>query len=142
MDYNNSVIGREKDRQCIPNYFMHNGSRIDGEMDVAQGFNKFFTQVGPDLSNNIPDSKKHFTDYLTEECRENFVFANITEEIIIKSTSDLKSKSSSGPDCLSSKLLREIILGIAKPLSHVNLSFKTGFIPVELKTDLQIRRPP
>jgi len=53
----NSVIGREKDRQCIPNYFMHNGSRIDGEMDVAQGFNKFFTQVGPDLSNNIPDSK-------------------------------------------------------------------------------------
>ena len=38
----NSVIGREKDRQCIPNYFMHNGSRIDGEMDVAQGFNKCF----------------------------------------------------------------------------------------------------
>ena len=35
---------------------MENGSRIDGEMDVAQGFNKFFTQVGPVLSNNIPDS--------------------------------------------------------------------------------------
>ena len=131
----NSVIGREKDRQSIPNYFIHNGIRIDGEMDVAQGFNKFFTKVGPDLSNNIPNSKKHFTDYLNEECRENFVFANITEEIIIKSTSDLKSKSSSGPDCLSSKLLKEIISDIAKPLSHMfNLSFKTGFIPVELKT--------
>jgi len=65
---------------------------------------------------------------------ENFVFANITEDIIIKSTSDFKSKSSSGPDCLSAKLLKEIILDIAKPLSQMfNLSFKTGFIPVELK---------
>ena len=45
----NSVIGREKDRQSIPNYFMNNGNRIDGEMNVAQGFNKFFTQVRPDL---------------------------------------------------------------------------------------------
>ena len=31
---------------------MHNGSRVGGEMNVTQGFNKFFTQVGPDLSNN------------------------------------------------------------------------------------------
>jgi len=43
----NSVIGREKDRQSIPNYFMHNGSRIDGEMNVTQGFNIFFfTKLG------------------------------------------------------------------------------------------------
>ena len=45
---------------------MHNGSRIDGEMNVVQGFNIFFTQVGPDLSSNIPNFKKHFKDYLNE----------------------------------------------------------------------------
>ena len=41
-------------------------SRIDSEMNVVQGFNKFLTQVGPNLSNNIPNFKKHFTDYLNE----------------------------------------------------------------------------
>ena len=35
-------------------------------MNVVQGFNKFLTQVGPNLSNNIPNFKKHFTDYLNE----------------------------------------------------------------------------
>ena len=76
---------------------MHNGSRVGGEMNVTQGFNKFFTQVGPDLSNNIPNSIKHFTDYKNEECRENFVYANISEDIIIRSTSYLKSKSKRPP---------------------------------------------
>ena len=55
---------------------------------------------------------------------------NLSLLLILLLQYDLKSKSSSGPDCLSSKLLKEIILDIAKPLSHVfNLSFKTGVIP-------------
>ena len=63
------------------------------------------------------------------------MFANVTEEVVISTLSKLKTKTSSGPDNVSSKLLKEIIQEVAKPLSHVfNLSFKTGYIPVELKT--------
>ena len=113
---------------------MSNGNILSDSFEIAQGFNDFFSNIGPELASQIPDSGKDFSEYLSEEIKENFVFANITEEIMTN-FKKMKSKSSSGPDNLSSKLLKEIIGLIIKPLVHIfNLSFKTGFIPPELKT--------
>ena len=47
----------------------------------------------------------------------------------------LKPKNSSGPDHISSKLLKKILPIIINPLCHIfNLSLKTGYIPTILKT--------
>ena len=47
----------------------------------------------------------------------------------------LKPKLSSGPDNISTKLLKQMIPVIMVPLVHLfNLSFQTGYIPMELKT--------
>ena len=55
--------------------------------------------------------------------------------LFMKKIKKLKSKNSAGPDNVSSRLLKDIIEVIIKPLTHVfNLSFKTGYIPPELKT--------
>ena len=131
----NEVLGREKAKDSLPKYFMSNGHILSDSFEIAQGFNDFFSNIGPELASQIPDSGKDFSEYLSEEIKENFVFAKITEEIIMTNLRKMKSKSSSGPDNLSSKLLKEIIGLIIKPLVHIfNLSFKTGFIPPELKT--------
>ena len=46
----------------------------------------------------------------------------------------MKPKMSSGPDKISSRLLKDIFPIIAVPLRHVfNLSLQTGYIPVEFK---------
>ena len=46
----------------------------------------------------------------------------------------LKSKSSSGPDLISTKLLKQILPTIIIPLCHLfNLSLQTGFVPPQFK---------
>ena len=79
---------------------------------------------------------KKFSDYLTEKTDENFVFANMTPDIINDALSKLKNKNSSGPDNISTNLLKSImpsIMGLY--ICHFfNMSFKTGYIPTIFKT--------
>ena len=47
----------------------------------------------------------------------------------------VKTKNSSGPDKISSNLLKSIMPVIMTPICHLfNLSFKSGYIPTILKT--------
>ena len=55
---------------------------------------------------------KKFSDYLTEKTDENFVFENMTPDIINDALSKLKNKNSSGPDNISTNLLKSIMPSI------------------------------
>ena len=69
-----------KDKSNIPCYFSDNESIIQGNYNIAQGFNKFFCEIGPKIAENIPISTK---SYLGNEIEENFVFKNITKVVIL-----------------------------------------------------------
>ena len=72
--------------------------------------------------------------YLCEPSERNFVFANISPEIILETVRKLKPKNSSGKNNISTKLLKKIIESIVYPIAHLfNLSFKTGYIPSDYK---------
>ena len=59
----------------------------------------------------------------------------MTPELLNEAASKLKNKSSYGPDNISSKLLKKILPIVVNPLCHLfNLSFQTGYIPIQLKT--------
>ena len=63
------------------------------------------------------------------------MFANINHKIVNEALVKLKNKNSSGPDNISTNLLKYISTTIMNPLSHIlNLSFKTGYIPTCMKT--------
>ena len=79
----NEVLGREKNKDCLPKYFISNGHILSDSFEIAQGFNDFFSNIGPELASHIPDSGRDFREFLSEEIKENFVFANITDEIIM-----------------------------------------------------------
>ena len=65
----------------------------------------------------------------------NFIFQNITADIIYSTLSKLKPKNSSSHDNISTKLLIQIMPCIISPVVHLfNLSFKTGFIPKDYKS--------
>ena len=53
----------------------------------------FFVKLGPRLSSYIPESNVTFETYLNESINKNFVFANITPEIILETGSKLKPKN-------------------------------------------------
>ena len=55
-------------------------------------------------------------------------------ELLTKIAGTLKNKTSFGPDNISSKLLTIILPQFFYPLCHLfNLSFQTGYIPIQLK---------
>ena len=129
------VLGTFKDKSQIPEFFIENGEIIKGNLNIAEGFNKFFAEIGSNLSSKIKDNDKAFQAYLNDPIEESFVFQKVTPESIFEVGKSLKPKSSSGIDNISSKLLKDILSLTNIPLYHVfNLSFQTGYIPVELKT--------
>ena len=53
---------------------------------------------------------------------------------VIRTTHLLKSKTSTGIDNISSKIIKDTISEIAEPLAHIfNLSFSTGMVPADMK---------
>ena len=51
----NEVINRNKTRDCSSKLLL-NGECITDKLKIANGFNSYFVNVGPNLANNIPDT--------------------------------------------------------------------------------------
>ena len=129
------VLGTKKCKSDIPDFFRDKGKIITGAGNIAEGFNDFFSGIGPELANKIPMTDGNYSDYLGDWTEENFIFGQVTPELVTEIAGKLKSKSSCGPDNISTKLLKHILPLIIEPICHIfNLSLQTGFIPMELKT--------
>ena len=72
---------------------MSNGKVLSGAVEISEGFNKFFANIGPDLAKSIKGTKKQFSDFLSQGTDENFVFANMTPDIINDALKKVKSKT-------------------------------------------------
>ena len=128
------VIGTKKQKDQIPQFFIHNGQFINDYLEIANGFNTFFSQVGPNLASDIPQSDTTFKDYLPDSNPIMFEFSRISEIDILKICNQLKPKLSSGADFISNKLLKLIAPIIITPLHYlINLSLESGYIPREFK---------
>lgn len=130
-----TALGTKKDKTTMPEAFVENDQIIKGDLNIANGFNTFFSEIGPKLSRKIEEPNKSFKDYLKNRVQNDFVFEHISPAMIFDIAKKLKPKDSSGLDNLSSKQLKQILPIIVYPLCHLfNLSLETGFIPPELKT--------
>ena len=131
----NTLVRKNKKSHSIPNLFQDENKNYSTFLDIAEGFNSFFVDVGPRLANEIPESEKSFQEFLGDPINQNFIFQNINSEIIYSTLSKLKPKNSAGHDNISTKLLIQIMPCIISPVVHLfNLSFKTGFIPKDYKS--------
>ena len=45
----NEVLGRGKKVNDIPKSFVSNGKILSGSLEIAEGFNDFFANIGPKL---------------------------------------------------------------------------------------------
>ena len=59
------LIGSKSISSELPTIFVNEGKAFSNEGDIANGFNKFFVDIGPKLANSIPASEKHFSTYLS-----------------------------------------------------------------------------
>lgn len=59
----NEVTRRKSDKAAI-NELELNGTRITNSTEIAEGFNKCFAEIGPELSRNIEEVGTSFDEYI------------------------------------------------------------------------------
>ena len=128
------VMRTKKNKDEIPSFFRENGNVISDLSDITNGFNNFFAGIGPELANAIPQSQVSFQNFLGNPEPDTFQFSHVHQSLVLEICRKLKPKLSSGPDFISTKLLKLIMPIIIEPFCHlINLSFDTGYIPNQLK---------
>ena len=129
------VLKTSKKKEKFPSKFLEDGKPVDDDKSIAEGFNHFFANIGPELAKKIPTPDTNFKDYLGNRASNLFKFSTVSTDTVARIIRSLKPKSSFGTDEISNKLLKEIMPEILTPLTHlINQSLSTGYIHPELKT--------
>ena len=110
------------------------GLEINNPLSIAEKFNNFFTNVGPELAKKIVPSSQHPTDFLRGDYCNSMFLEPTTEEEIIDIITNLKNSSSTGQDNIPIKLIKLCKTELAPILSHINnQSLSDGIFPDPLK---------
>lgn len=131
----NEILHKNKTKSQLPNYFNINGDHISEPKVIADNFNSFFVNIGPNLANNIDiNNKPSFESYLRNKPNTKFHFDVINKDTILKIMKNMKPKSSCGIDKMSLKLLKLGTPHIIEPLTVIiNQSLTSGIFPDDLK---------
>ena len=128
----NSVIGKNK-QNIINAKFKYNGVVLSDKKEIANNFNKFFINAGPNLAKSIPLSDKDSSFYLKGNYLSSLYFHPIVEDDIRVIIHSLRN-SAAGWDEVDPKAVKYVSTAILQPLTFiVNLSLTTGVFPDVLK---------
>ena len=104
---------------------------------IAQEFNKFFIDIGENLSKRIPSSGKTALSYLIEHLPHppgHFRFTRISEMDVTRLLADLPRDKATGLDNIQAQLLKIASPAIANSLAYIlNSSLRLGAVPNEWK---------
>jgi hypothetical protein len=115
--------------------FIYNNRVINDKKEIADKFNEYFTNIGPNLSQKIqPSSNIHITDFLTGSYQHS-IFLNPTDtHEIYKILMQINTAKSAGIDNFKWKIFKHCVTEILTPLDHIcNLSLTQGVFPSRLK---------
>ena len=103
----NTIIGRTKVKSSTSDIFTVNGNTESNSIKIADGFCKYFTNIGQTLAEQIPTSPISFDKYLTEPNSKSIYFNPTDSNEILTILGKMKSKQSMGHDRLSSQFLKQ-----------------------------------
>ena len=130
------IIGKSKVfHQNLPNNLKINKKSITDKKIIADKFNEFFINIGPNLAAKIPPSNMNFDSYfqLPHVCT---VFAenSVTEEELKRAFFSLKPNKTPGYDHINVNVVKKIYEELKTPLMRIfNLSLSTEIFPDKLK---------
>ena len=103
---------------------------INDQTEIANTFNDFFLNIDPNLMKNIiqkDQSNISYRKYINASILSSFNFQLIDDESLRKTLNSLRTKSSSGYDGISTRLLKFLAPALIRPLRLIiNQSLITG----------------
>ena len=126
------VVNKHKTPSPNLRFLVHNKITCD-KATIANGFNSYFLNIGPNLANNVAPSPKSHSSYLKEQQINSIFIQAVIEEEVHTVIQQLKL-GSAGWDSISPDIIKLCDRYISTPLTHViNLSLSQGHFPRELK---------
>ena len=115
---------------------MYEGKIFKGHRSIADGFNDFFVNVGPNLAKQIPlHDNKDIVDYMNTYNDKSMFLLPVTEDEVKTVVNGCKNKVSTDSDDISMNLLKGVFDFVIKPFTYIcNLSFVNGVFPNNMKT--------
>jgi hypothetical protein len=132
-----SIIKKDNANSSYPNEFIDNNNIKTDKIDIANGFNKFFTSIGPDLAKQIDVNveKSNIVETMKKHITNSMFLASIEEHEVIDILNNFKNKKSTDHNGISMDILKKTFSAVVKPFTYIcNLSFKSGIFPDEMKT--------
>ena len=107
---------------------------ITDPCDIANTFNNYFSSIATKTKVNINYSHKHYSDYLSDKCKNSFFIHPTNKDEIADIISSLDKNKSVGPYSIPNNILILLKNEISNPLADLfNLSFSSGKFPSVLK---------
>ena len=130
----NDILSNHKPKTS-PDYFLVEQSKVTDNLEIANNFNLYFTNIGINLAKDIQTNvEKEYASYLNIINDNVFTFQDVNEEIISKIIDTLPPKKSCGCDGISMMQLKYHKLYLLAPLTLiVRQIMHTGIFPDKLK---------
>ena len=67
-----------KKTNTLPGFFYKGGKKIRGDLNIAEGFNDFFANIGVKLDKLLPHGTKEYGDFLGIQPKCRFKFTKVS----------------------------------------------------------------
>ena len=127
------IIKKKCNDETLPKHLIVDKIEIDDAKSIAERFNEFFVNIGPNLANKIPQCDLTFKSYLptVNTTLRKTVLSEYDFEEAFKS---LKGNKSSGHDGLDVNIITSVYEFIKKPLLKIfNESINLGIFAENMK---------
>ena len=125
----NQLINKPKNTSKYPDSF-----NLSLNNNIANEFNMYFSSIGKTLASKLPLSNNTSHPKSTNKSVQSIFMKPVDNLEILSIVKNMKNKASSGPDEISSKLLKSTILHILDPITHIiNESLLYGTVPDAMK---------
>ena len=133
----NSIIKNGTGKDGYPNYFKNKNKIMENPKEIANEFNNFFVNVGPNLANEIeePREKDGLDEKLINLNPHSIFISSVNQQEILQIVNKFKNKKSTDHTDIDMMIVKNIIETVVSPFTHIcNLSFETGIFPEKMKT--------
>ena len=127
----NEILNKDKKIKELPKQFSVGKHIIKNPIKIANEFNKYFVNIGPELA------EKTYNQHLTNNYKDSMFLDPITESEVEIEISNIKNNKSPGYDDINAKVIKLTGKEISTLLVHIfNFTFVHGSIPGNLKIAL------
>lgn len=111
-----------------------NGDILTDENEIADAFNKYFTEIGPELSSQLDNTTCDYTKYVHHIANAEFNFNPVSYANVLNALLKTKPGKASGPDKIPGRLLKDSAYVLTPYLKLIfNLSLSAGIFPNDWK---------